>query len=293
VATLPERAAAMGIHSPAILVVGGVCALAKDFCWFDRLPLKGRRVLVTRPKGRAGTLAEKLRDLGAQVWEYPCIETRPIPDALERGQVLQGLSRYRWLALTSPAGAEYLWAALQARGMDARALAGCRLAVIGPGTAGALARHGLQADYMPEFYDTAHLGEGLPAEGRVLILRAEEGSPALTQALERRGIGYDDVALYRTVYQNPRSEELRAALERGELDLVTFTSASTVKGFVSSVGEGADLSGVVGLCIGAQTAAEAGKHGITVRVAKQATIAALTELAAAYGAEKEEEEQWI
>ena len=69
--TLPERAAAMGIHSPAIIVVGKVCALAKDFCWYDRLPLKGKRILVTRPRDRAGTLSEKLRALGADVTEYP------------------------------------------------------------------------------------------------------------------------------------------------------------------------------------------------------------------------------
>jgi len=279
-ATLPQRAADMGIHSPAIIIVGGVCALAENFCWFDKLPLKGKRVLVTRPKERMGTLADKLRAMGADVWEYPCIETGLIPSPLMDGSVFRDLGRYEWLALTSPAGVDYLWKALLEQGKDARALAGVKLAAIGAGTARALAQHGLRADYVPEVYDAAHLGAGVPAEGAVLILRAEEGSPALTQALKERNIAFDDVAIYRTVYQNPRSEELRRALEAGELDFVTFTSASTVKGFVSSVGEGADFSRTVGLCIGQQTAEEAVRHGLVIRVAERATIDALAALAA-------------
>ena len=113
----------------------------------------------------------------------------------------------------------------------------------------------------------------------MLLLRAEEGSPALTAALARRAISYDDIAVYRTVYQNPRSEALRAALEAGEVPFVTFTSASTVKGLLSTIGDGADLSRVTGLCIGAQTAAEARKHGIAVEIAREAAIDALADLA--------------
>ena len=128
---------------------------------------------------------------------------------------------------------------------------------------------------MPQVYDAAHLGAGLPAGGPVLILRAQEGSPALTAALAERNIGYDDVATYRTVYDNPRSGELRALVEGEGVTLVTFTSASTVKGFVSSVGEDADFSRMTGLCIGEQTAAEARKHGIPVTIAKAATMDAL------------------
>ena len=155
-------------------------------------------------------------------------------------------------------------------GSSIRSTSGC--------TAKALAGHGLRADYVPEVYDAAHLGAGLPARGRVLILRAEEGSPALTEALKGRNIGYDDVACYRTVYENPRSDELRAAVESGAAGIVTFTSASTVKGFVASVGEDADFSRMVGACIGAQTAAEARKHGIPAAVAREATMDALVEL---------------
>lgn len=279
--TLPERAAAMGIHSPAIIVVGKVCALAQDFCWFDRLPLKARRILVTRPKDRAGTLSDRLRALGADVLEYPCIETVPITPCREMEQALEDLVSYGWLVFTSPAGVEAFWDCLRNLGKDARYLGGVQLAAIGPGTARALASHGLSADLVPAVYDAAHLGAELAAtaDGRVLILRAEIGSPDLTEALETGNIAYDDIPVYRTIYKNSQSPLLRGMLETGELEYVTFTSASTVKGFVSSLGEGADLSGITGLCIGEQTAAEARTHGIAVKVAARATIDALVDLA--------------
>ena len=282
-ATLPERAAAMGIRSPAVIVVGEVCALAPRLCWFDRLPLRGQRILVTRPRDRAGTLSEKLRSLGADVWEYPCIETVPILPCPTMTAALAHLTDYQWLVFTSPAGVEAFQAELHRMEKDSRYLSGVKLAAIGTGTARALEAMGLTADYIPPVYDAAHLGAELAeqADGRVLILRAEIGSPALTEALEKGNMSYDDIPVYRTVYENPRSEELRRMLEDGKVTYVTFTSASTVKGFVSSVGEEADFSKITGLCIGEQTAAEARKHGIAVRIAQKATIDALVDLALA------------
>ena len=275
--TLPAVAEKAQVESPAVIVVGKVCALAEDFDWFDKLPLKGRRVVVTRPKERSGTLSARLRALGADVWEYPCIATVPLDPCSAVDEAMERLCDYEWLALTSHAGVEALWQWLEGHGKDARALGAVKLAAIGPGTARALSAHGLKADYVPEVYDAAHLGEGLPATGKVLALRAEEGSPALTEGLARRNIACDDVASYRTVYENPRSQELRETVEGAEGLLVTFTSASTVKGFVSSVGEDANFSRMVGMCIGQQTAAEAKKFGIPVRVAREATMDALVE----------------
>ena len=103
-ADLPRRAAEVGVKSPAVIVVGQVCALAEQFDWFDRLPLKGKTVVVTRPKERAGTLSGRLRSLGADVWEYPCIATVPIDPCPGLEEAMEGLGEYQWLALTSPAG---------------------------------------------------------------------------------------------------------------------------------------------------------------------------------------------
>ena len=173
--TLPQRAAEMEIRSPAIIVVGKVCSLAPRFDWFERLPLKGRTVLVTRPRERAGVLSDRLRSLGANVWEHPCIETVPILPCPAMEGALEELGRFKWVCFTSPAGVEAMWHCLRARGRDARGLAGVKIAAIGPGTAKALGQCGLSADYVPAVYDAAHLGAGLPAEGKVLILRAEVG----------------------------------------------------------------------------------------------------------------------
>ena len=279
VSTLAEKAKAEHVQAPAISVFGGVCALGDKLDWFDRLPLKGKRVVVTRPKTRSGTLSRRLRALGAEVVEYPCIETRPIVPCPAMEQALAGIDAYEWLGFTSPAGVEALWEELEREGKDARALGSVKLAAIGAGTAKALAAHGLKADYIPEVYDAVHMGAGLVklAHGRVLLLRAEIGTPELPDALTAAGIGFDDVSVYETIYENPRSEELRTQLEQGEIDLVTFTSASTVKGFVSSVGTDFDFSAVTGVCIGVQTEAEAKKYHMHTRVAEKATLDALIE----------------
>ena len=280
-ATLPRRAAEMGIHSPALIIVGGVCALAEELCWFEKLPLFGRRILVTRPKDRAGTLSDKLRALGAEVVEFPCIRTEALLPCPAMENALGRLAEYEWLGFTSAAGVEAFWSCLRGMGRDARALGGVKLAAIGAATGKALEAHGLVPELIPEVYDAAHMGEVLvkAAAGRVLLLRAEEGSPALTDMLARAGVICDDIPVYRTIYDNPRSAELREEIEAGKFDFVTFTSASTVKGFVSAVGGDADFGHFTGLCIGEQTAGEAEKYGIHVRIAEKATIDALVQSA--------------
>lgn len=282
-ADLPERAVEMGMHSPALIIVGGVCALASKLSWFEGRPLYGKRILVTRPRDRAGTLSSMLRARGAEVVELPCIETRPILPCSAMKEALEEISKYEWLGFTSPAGVESFWNCLRAMGKDARALGGVKLAAVGPATGKALEGHGLTADLIPEVFDAAHLGEALAgaASGRVLLLRAEEGSTALTEALAEAGVAYRDIPVYRTVYRHPGAQALRAELEAGRFDYVAFTSASTVKGLVSSLGRETDFSRFTGLCIGRQTAMEAEKYGMSVKIAEKASIDALVELAEA------------
>lgn len=279
-ATLAQKAKVAEVKSPAIILVGKVCALGEQFAWMENRPLHGKSILVTRPKERAGALSDKLRQLGAAVEEYPCIETQPITPCLAMEQALLKLEQYQWLCFTSPAGVDCFWSAMEQLDLDARALHGVKLAVIGQGTAKALKAHGLNADYLPEIYDANHLGQGLAelATGRILILRAEIGSPELTENLNKQGLDYDDIAVYHTVYDHPQSQSLRGRLDAGALPYVTFTSASTVKGFVNSVGADADFSTVTGLCIGHQTAQEAQRYGIATQIASKATLEALTEL---------------
>ena len=276
-ATLAHRAQEERIQNPAVIVVGEVCSLAQRFDWFDQLPLKGQSIIVTRPEDRAGALSDKLRALGADVMEYPCIRTTPIVPCAGLDEAIAHIGNYQWLAFTSPAGVETLWAWLDSQGLDVRALGNSKLAALGPGTAKALKNHGLRADLMPAVYDAEHLGQALAATatGAVLMLRAQEASPALPAALDQAGIPYDDIAIYRTEFCDHWKEPVKSAVANG-VKFVSFTSASTVKAFVA-LAEGVDLTQITGICIGEQTADEAKKHGIPTIVAKSATIDALVD----------------
>ena len=272
---LPSEAEKAGVKSPAIIVVGKVCALSSRFDWFDGLPMKGKTVVVTRPEDRSGTLTQRLRELGAEVVDYPCIRTVAREENPELEEAIGNLSRYRCLVFTSPAGPEIFFRRLRAVGRDARALSGLTLAAIGPKTAKALEKHGVTADLVPETYDSDHLAKALEAvEGPVLLCRASRGSTALPEMLERKGIPFADVPVYDTVYAAPAPQKVDALL--GETLLVTFTSASTVRGFVESL-PGRDLKNVIGCCIGKQTEAEAKKYGLATVVSQEATMESLVE----------------
>lgn len=272
---LPSEAEKAGVKSPAIIVVGKVCALSSRFDWFDGLPMKGKTVVVTRPEDRSGTLTQRLRELGAEVVDYPCIRTVAREENPELEEAMENLSRYRCLVFTSPAGPEIFFRRLRAAGRDARALSGLTLAAIGPKTAKAMERFGVTADLVPETYDSDHLAKALETvEGPVLLCRASRGSTALPEMLERKGIPFADVPVYDTVYAAPAPQKVDALL--GETLLVTFTSASTVRGFVESL-PGRDLKNVIGCCIGKQTEAEAKKYGLTTVVSQEATMESLVE----------------
>ena len=275
--TLPDVATKQQVKSPAIIIVGRVCTLSQKFDWFDKLPLKGKSVIVTRPKERAGTLSDRLRALGADVTEFPCIETIPCKPCTQMEQAVERIDAYQWLVFTSPAGVSTLMDMLYSTGRDVRALGRIRLAAIGPGTDRELHKHGLHADLIPQVYDGAHLGEALCQEkptGRVLILRAQWGTPALTAALDSCKISYDDIRCYETRYTCPNTEQVRTLLSGEQAPIVTFTSASTVNGFAAALGD-MDYSNITAACIGAQTEAEARKHGLRTITASQATMDAL------------------
>lgn len=273
---LPAQVRAVGLQSPALIVVGRVCTLSERLDWFTPLPLHGKTVVVTRPRERAGTLSDKLRQLGANVVEAPCIETVELENTDALRQALD--ESWNWVALTSPAGVHAMAHALARAGRDLRALWGCKFAAIGAGTAKELKAYGIAADLVPETYDGAHLAEALakavqPGE-RVLLLRAEQGARELPAILTRAGVAFADVPTYKTAYRSDKADALRALLASGGADVVTFTSASTVEGFAQAVG-GANFSSFTALCIGRQTAAAAEKYGMRIKIAERATIDAM------------------
>jgi uroporphyrinogen III methyltransferase/synthase len=264
-ADIAERVADAGLKPPAITVVGQAAALHTTLAWIERRPLHGKRVAVTRARAQASGLAARLRLLGAEVVETPAIRIEPRPGEVE-------VEGYALVCLTSPNGVALLFEALASRGLDARALANATVAAIGPGTARELERHGVRADVVPPRSIAESLVEALaeiPVEGRrVLIARAAEARDILPDALRERGAEVDVVALYDTVVE-PLSDEQRAAL--ADVDYVTFTSASTVRNLLGSLGDDgpAALDGARVVSIGPVTSEAATGLGLTVDVEAQ------------------------
>jgi uroporphyrinogen III methyltransferase/synthase len=245
--TLAQRAADAAIRAPAITLVGDVAALGDELAWFERRPLSGRTVVVTRARAQASAMAARLRELGAVVVEAPAIRTEPLEADLPDPRT------FDLICVTSPNGAERL---LEEAG-DARALAGPIIAAIGPGTARALRAGGIEADLVPERAVAESLVEALRdvPVSRALIARAEEGRDVLPDALRERGAEVVVLPLYRTVAE-PLDDATRLAVQQA--DYVTFTSASAVRSFLSRAeGIGA---GTRFVSIGPATSAELREH---------------------------------
>jgi uroporphyrinogen III methyltransferase/synthase len=239
VASLGTIAAAVereGIGAPAVIVVGPVAARSEQLAWLERRPLHGRRIVVTRARAQASGLAARLRGLGAEVVELPAIRIEARIDAEEVRRAVNDLHTYALVCLTSPNGVTLLFEAIDAAGLDARALASATVAAIGPGTAAALAEHGIRADIVPERFVAEALVEALaevPVQGKpVLVARAAEARDVLPDALSERGAKVDVVALYETVAEPPEPDAVEAA--QGA-DYLTFTSSSTVRNLVGAL----------------------------------------------------------
>ena len=289
VSTLKEESDRAGIGTPAMVIVGRVCTLADKLHWAEDRPLGGRQFLLTRPRQNMSVLADKLRKLGAQVIEMPAIRTEPIRSNERLGTALREFAEAGgegWLVFTSPIGVDVFWEQLQEQKMDVRNIfcgrTEVKTAAIGTATAKALLRYGIMADLVPEVYSAGELGTKLArtaAEGaRILIARAEKGSEELIPPLEEAGLAVEDVALYRTVYEvNPvLREEVEQMIDAGEIDAVTFTSASTVHGFTEAMGE-IDYGKIRAVCIGRQTALAAEQFGMNVEISEQATMDSMVE----------------
>jgi uroporphyrinogen III methyltransferase/synthase len=236
-ATIAELAREAQVGTPAVTLVGDVAALPVELSWFEggERPLRGRTVAVTRARAQASELARRLRALGAAVVEAPAIRIEPIPGPAP------DLAAYDLLCLTSPNGADALFARLRAAGADARALAHLAVAAIGPGTAEALSRHGIRADVIPERFLAEGLVEALdehiaraggPTPRRALVARASEARETLPEALRERGIEVDILPLYDTVAEPLSPAALAAATGA---DYLTFTSGSTVRFFCDAL----------------------------------------------------------
>lgn len=287
-ASLTEDGRRAGIRPPAVMIVGEVCSLSETCHWAEERPLFGAKILVTRPVNRAAALADRLRREGAEVIGLPAVETRLLTENKELLAALQNLSAYDWLAFTSPSGVELFFEYMRERRMDLRSLFHLKIAVIGSGTGEELEKRGIYADYMPERFYAADLGEGLServkAGERLLILRAREASPELIKPLREKQTEYEDVPLYETVFpkQSPQTLRVKKMLREGQFRFVTFTSGSTVRGFLETLEPSPEeLESFTAVCIGSQTAAQAEKAGMRCIVSQIPSMDSMTEVIAA------------
>ncbi len=269
--TLPEKAVAQNLKPPAIIIVGSAVTLAEK-CAPPRLPLSGKKVIVTRPADRQAKLSHILRDRGAEVVEFPVIATVPLKNSLP------SLDDAGWIAFTSASGIEYFFDALARENRDIREIADAKIAAIGPATAECLRTHGLKIDLIPQNFNGAALARELAARARgtmrstspgfengekILIFRAQDGSPDLTEILRESGAIFEEIPIYRT-------EFLPAPFVPHDADAVIFTSASSVRAFRAAC---PDFEISLACCIGEATAREAERAGIkNIRIASRATI---------------------
>jgi uroporphyrinogen III methyltransferase / synthase len=236
-ATIAEIAQREQVKAPSITVVGPVVALAEELAWLGPRPLAGRTVAVTRARAQSSWLARRLEDLGARVIQAPVIRVQPLP------RPMPDLAGYDLICLTSPNGVGAFFERLQEAGLDSRALAGATVAAIGPGTARALAEHGISADVLPERFVAESLVKALAgvAFTRALVAGPKEAREVLPQALRERGAEVEVLALYETVAEPLSGSALEQARRA---NYITFTSSSTVRFFLESALAGGEELGL-------------------------------------------------
>jgi len=281
VATLADEVVRAELSAPVITVIGPVVALRDEIAWFDRLPLFGRRVVVTRASAQAGDLRRLLAAMGAEVLELPALRIEPLDIGALRTAIAR-IAEYDWLVVTSQNAVSLFWYWLYVEGRDFRALAGCRVACVGQTTSDALLARGLVADVLPERFVSEAVLEKLAERSdvrgtRVLYVAAEGAREVLPDGLRALGCIVDVVRAYRAVSDGAGAEDLRRALEAGEVDLVTFASASSVRGYVEAVGS--ELARrAPAVSIGPLTSDAVREEGIVLAAeARQASIAVLAE----------------
>ncbi len=233
--TIVDEARAAGIKAPAIIIVGGVVNLRKTMQWFEKRPLMGRRIVVTRAREQASDLVQRLAEYGAECIQFPTIQVVPPPDWTELDRAIMTLEQYSWIVFTSVNGVDFFFRRLFENGLDVRALGHIKTAAIGPSTADRLRTWGLKSDIIPESYRAESVVEAFadkPVKGsRILLPRAMEARSVLPEELARMGALVDEVTAYETRQAENRATDLIARLTERTIDMVTFTSSSTVKNF--------------------------------------------------------------
>jgi uroporphyrinogen III methyltransferase/synthase len=269
---IAEAAQRAGLSNPALIVVGDVVGLREPLRWFDRQPLFGRRLLVPRPRHQAAGTAEAIRRRAAEPIILPTIEIRPAPDPEALRAAARRVSDYDFCLFTSANGVDCFFEALAQMSLDARAFGRCKVGAIGPKTAEALVPHGIRADLTAAEFVGESLAQAILDIGgvrRILIPRARVAREQLPELLRQGGVTVDVVPAYETrPAGNEQKQRLQALIADNEVDVVMFTSSSTVDSMVEMLGPDAPvlLSRVTLASIGPITTATAARRGLEVAV---------------------------
>lgn len=280
-----EKREEAGLTNPAIIVVGEVVNLREKLQWFEKKPLFGKRVLVTRARSQASELSERIAELGGEAYEFPLVKMVSPRETAELDRAIAELGSYDWVIFTSTNGVAYFFKRLRELGADIRTMR-AKLAAVGPKTAEALAEKGLQVNVLPAEFRAESLLESLKdqlrAGERVLLPRADIAREILPRQLKERGLDVTEVDTYETVIDAQNAAETIELFREKAISIVTFTSSSTVRNFVQALaGENLAelLAGVQIACIGPVTAQTAQELGLTVDLlSKDASIESLLDV---------------
>ena len=240
---IEKLVARKGFGAPSIIIVGDVVALKNKLDWYERLPLFGKKIVITRMRDKAGVLREKLNELGAEVLEFPTIEIGALSDYSEMDDAIANVSDFDWLIFTSAYGVEAFFDRLgQKHKRDARWLGGVKIASVGSETSTALAKRGVSSDLQPKRFETEALLKEFKARflslkgKKMLLVRTNIAPPQLEEGLKKMGAGVRRVTGYLTRFPRSVPAALAKELLSGKVHFVTFTSSSTVSHFVKIMG---------------------------------------------------------
>jgi len=283
--TITENVNTAGLKPPCIIVVGDVISLREKMKWFENRPLFGKKIVVTRARAQASDMILQLTEMGAECLEYPVIKTMPPENFSALDAAIDTLGTYDWIIFTSVNGVAFFFNRLWEKGKDARALGNLKTACIGPVTQERLKSYGVNTDILPDSYRAESIVDAFKSETvagkRMLLPRAAEARPILPEELSKMGAVIDEVAAYHTVNDTDNAAPLLRQLEADEIDLITFTSSSTVTNFKRLIPKDrfeSLLKGITIASIGPITTETAEKNGFIVHIEAEAyTIEGLCE----------------
>ncbi len=256
---------------PAVFVVGDVVGLRESLGWFEKKPLFGKGIVITRPEGQSKEFAALLRDEGARVIAFPTISIVPPEDYGDLDRVIENIEKYHWIIFTSANGVRFFFERFCKLRNDIRDLKGIKICTIGPATRDRVEEYNIRVDMVPE----EHISDGVVAAFRgmdvagknFLLPRAEIAGDIIPDGLSELGANVDVATAYRTVNSNEDGETIKELMDSGKIDVITFTSPSTVTNFMDIIGNETTIPNHIKIaCIGPVTENACRRAGLGIDI---------------------------